>query len=738
VQTFLGYTFSGLATTAIYGVAAAGLVLTYTTTGTFNFAHGATGMIAAFTYWQLRFAWNWPAPLALAVCLLILAPLVGVVEELAIFRRLRGTAEYTRLVVTIGVLVGLLGAALWIWDPNTAHPIRAFYDGRVVTIAGVRVTYHEIASILIAVIVVIGLRLFLYRTRIGVAMRGSVDDRSLAMLNGARPDRASLLAWAIGASLAALSGILISPTVTLSALPLTLLIVNAYAAAMIGRLRSLPWTFVGAFILGMADSYSRGYMSTHLPDSVRQYLDGFYVSIPVIVLFIVLLVLPNPRLRGRASNRVREVIPMPTWMGTAMFGVAVIGGSAMMTQIITGPDLESISRLWGIAIIGLSFVPLIGYAGQVSLCQFSFAAIGAIVVAHLGGSGNPLALVWVALITGAVGAIIALPALRLSGIYLALSTAAFAVAMDLWIFQLPEFSVFGHHFEIFQGGSLTIGRLRFLGMNFDGQKSYFLLMSVAFVLMSLVVVAVRRSMFGYRLLAMKDSPAACATLGLNLTRTKLAVFTLSAAMAGIGGALYAGALRVTDATAFQFFSGLSLLLVMVVAGIATIGGALACGIAIGAPLLANLFPHLPELPLVLFGTAGIGLGRNTNGFVVDLRERFADLAKRPGLIVATGAVLVGVWLLRIAKVMTNWPYAIVSVTIILLSSQLPWAIAFWKARATGESVPSPLALVRTNGNGAKKATAAGPLEWVGITEPFTPELAAGLDRALGLPDAARS
>src|SRR5579864_881444 len=187
METFLGYTFSGLATTAIYGVAAAGLVLTYTTTGTFNFAHGATGMIAAFTYWQLRFAWKWPAPLALAVCLLILAPLLGIVEELAIFRRLRGTAEYTRLVVTIGVLVGLLGAALWIWDPNTAHPIRAFYDGRVLTIAGVRVTYHEIASILIAVVVVIGLRLFLYGTRIGVAMRGSVDDRSLAMLNGARP-----------------------------------------------------------------------------------------------------------------------------------------------------------------------------------------------------------------------------------------------------------------------------------------------------------------------------------------------------------------------------------------------------------------------------------------------------------------------------------------------------------------------------------------------------------------------
>jgi branched-chain amino acid transport system permease protein len=736
VQEFLSYTLSGLSSAAIYGVAAAGLVLTYTTTGTFNFAHGATGMIAAFTYWQLRFAWHWPAPLALAVCLLVLAPLLGVVEELAIFRRLQGTAEYTRLVVTIGILVALLGAALWIWDPNTAHPVRTFWDGKVVTVFSVRVTYHEIASIIIAIAVVLALRVFLYGTRVGVAMRASVDDRSLAMLNGARPDRAALLAWAIGASMAALSGILISPTLALSALPLTLLIINAYAAAMIGRLRSLPWTFVGALILGLADAYSRGYISTNVPEKMKQYLDGFYVSIPVIILFIVLLILPNPRLRGHAANRVREVIPLPRWVGACIFGVAVIGGSAMLVQVVARPDLETISRMWGIGIIGLSFVPLIGYAGQVSLCQFTFAGIGAVVVAHLGGNGSPLALVWVALITGAVGAVVALPSLRLSGIYLALSTAAFAVAMDRWIFQLPAFSVFGHHFNLFQGGSLTIQRLKFLGMSFEGQKSYFLLLAVSFVLMSFVVVAVRRSMFGYRLLAMKDSPAACATLGLNLTRTKLAVFTLSAAMAGIGGALYAGALRVADAELFQFFNGLSVLLVMVVAGIATVGGALACGITVGAPILTNLFPNQPELPLVLFGAAGVGLGNNPNGFVIDLRQRYEALGRRPALMLATAAALVGVWLLRIGHVITNWPYAILSVAILLLSSQLPFVVDRWTGRAAVRDAKAAQAVAAANGK--KKAGAAVPLEWAGISQPFTPELAAELDRALGLPEAARS
>ena len=122
MRQFISFGVSGLTTAAIYAIAASGLVLTYTTTGTFNFAHGATGMIAAFAYWQLRFGWHWPAPLALAMCLLVLAPLFGALLDVVIMRGLRGTAETTRLVVTIGLLVSLLGAALWIWKPSGVRP----------------------------------------------------------------------------------------------------------------------------------------------------------------------------------------------------------------------------------------------------------------------------------------------------------------------------------------------------------------------------------------------------------------------------------------------------------------------------------------------------------------------------------------------------------------------------------------------------------------------------------------
>ena len=86
VDKFLTFTVVGLSTSAIYAVIASGLVLTYTTTGVFNFAQGAIGMLAAFTYWQLRYDWGWSTPLALTVILLLLAPLFGVFLEAVVMR----------------------------------------------------------------------------------------------------------------------------------------------------------------------------------------------------------------------------------------------------------------------------------------------------------------------------------------------------------------------------------------------------------------------------------------------------------------------------------------------------------------------------------------------------------------------------------------------------------------------------------------------------------------------------
>ncbi|MCU1374653.1 MAG: inner-rane translocator, partial [Actinomycetia bacterium] len=260
MREFVLYTISGLTTASIYAITASGLTLTYTTTGVFNFAHGAVGMIAAFAYWQLRFGWGVPTLLSFAIVLLVLAPLVGLGLEKAIMRRLQGTSEVTKLVVTVAVMLGFVSLALWVWDPNTFRAVQPLWSGQVWAWGIVRVSYNDIAVLVLAAGVAVGLRLLLYRTRVGVAMRANVDDPNLAMLNGSRSVVNARVAWAIGTSLAALAGILVAPKLSLSPLPITLLIVNAYAAAMIGRLRSLPMTFVGALILGLANDYGVGYL----------------------------------------------------------------------------------------------------------------------------------------------------------------------------------------------------------------------------------------------------------------------------------------------------------------------------------------------------------------------------------------------------------------------------------------------------------------------------------------------
>ena len=132
MEQFLAYGIVGLSTAAIYAVIGSGLVLTYTTTGVFNFAHGAAGMLAAFTYWQLTIGWGWPVPVALAVVLLIAAPAFGLLAERVVIRPVQGLGEAQRLVVTVAMLSGLIAVAEWIWSPNVARTLPPFFPGSAV------------------------------------------------------------------------------------------------------------------------------------------------------------------------------------------------------------------------------------------------------------------------------------------------------------------------------------------------------------------------------------------------------------------------------------------------------------------------------------------------------------------------------------------------------------------------------------------------------------------------------
>ena len=676
MEDFLNATIVGLSTAGIFAIAASGLVLTYTTTGIFNFAHGAIGMLAAFSFWQLT-DWGLPTLPAALVILFVLAPLFGLFIEAVIMRGLNDAPETSRLVVSVALLAACLALGLWVWPPDEARPLERFFPGEFVEIIGVRMSWHSVLAFLLAVLVALGLRFLLRSTRAGVTMRAVVDDRGLTALNGARPDRSSMLAWALGCSLAALGGILLAPLQTLTHLPLTLLIVNAYAAALMGRLRSLPITFLGALLLGLLDSYA----VTYLPDegALAPWVRSLKPAIPALILFVVLVALPSARLRTNAGMR-RLAAPEPTWIGSLVMAACIAGAGLVLAAGLSDGDATKAGRAIALGIIGLSLVPLVGWAGQLCLCQMSFAAIGAITVANLGGGSNSAAILVGMGIAALTGVLVALPAARLSGIELALATAAFAVILDKWVFATPDVELFGFTISTFDRTNVTVDALELPFLGAMTPRSLVVLLCVVFALVHLLLTFVRRSGFGIRLLALRESPAACATLGLDPAATRLAVFAFSAALAALGGALYAGTLGSISPFNFDLFQSLPLLLVTVAGGVASTGGAIFAVVVLGGmPAIAARFASLAGIIGLLPGTMGITLGRNPDGVTTDLRNRLMPIWRSPVLLGVVGVLEAGLAVAWVNSSVSGWGGLVVAFL-------LPFIVSRIAERAGGRTV----------------------------------------------------
>ncbi|MEI2652792.1 MAG: hypothetical protein V9G12_11700 [Microthrixaceae bacterium] len=172
MQSFLNFTVVGIATAAVYAIAASGLVVTYTTSGIFNFAHGAVGMISAFLYWQVNApavsgGWGWPVWLSVIFVVFIAAPLMGALIERVIMRGLEGATEVVKIVVTVSLLLALVGLSQWIWPGNVTRSYPRFFpafDDKV-TIGKVNVPYDRVLIMAAAIVVAVVLRLLLYRSR---------------------------------------------------------------------------------------------------------------------------------------------------------------------------------------------------------------------------------------------------------------------------------------------------------------------------------------------------------------------------------------------------------------------------------------------------------------------------------------------------------------------------------------------------------------------------------------------
>jgi branched-chain amino acid transport system permease protein len=386
----------------------------------------------------------------------------------------------------------------------------------------------------------------------------------------------------------------------LNAIVLTLLVLNAYGAAMIGRLTSLPMTFVGALLLGLGEELTN---VTWLWPSGDVFL-RVRLAIPGLFLVVAVLLVPSFRLSaGRIVGRDQPAIP--TIKRSLVAAAALVAGVAFLVNL--GPtDLQThVVRALVMATICLSLVALTGLSGQVSLAQYLFVGVGAFVFGKSFGGDSILGVLLAGVVTAAVAAVVALPAVRLRGLHLALST--FGIAL------IGREAVLGDP-RIFGLGGLSIRRPDVLGFSTSSDAAFAVWCAVVFALLAVVVVAVRRSWFGRQLTALRDSELAAATLGMRVRYAKIAIFAVSGFIAGCAGSLFGGLSGAVQGTQFEPVNSLVIVLFAFVGGITTVSGALIAGSLFALLVYAeSSLTDLSGLIFVAIAAAAIGLGRQPNG-----------------------------------------------------------------------------------------------------------------------------
>jgi ABC-type branched-subunit amino acid transport system permease subunit len=372
----------------------------------------------------------------------------------------------------------------------------------------------------------------------------------------------------------------------------------------------------GAMFLGLAETYPRIFSSNAGA--------GDAVTFALVLLTLAILFRPGARLVQRISAA-REYAPVPAG-GNAPVRRATVAtaiGLGIVVPLLLSSYYQSLAAYsLIIGLIVLSLVVLTGLVGQVSFCQYSFAAIGAFTVGSLvGGHGWSF---WPALLLGVVfsivvGVLVGIPALRLSGLFLAILTIAVALFFDKFVLAPGTFNSFS-------GGisSWTLGRPSFLGISLAGAYAYYLFTLAVFLLASLAVWNLSRSKTGRVLRSIRNSEIAAATSGVNLTAWKLAAFGVSAGLAGLAGGLLAAGIGSVSAGAYTFQQSLAVVAIATVVGVRSIGAAAVGGIFLifGPELLTHTPLSTLWFPLIVGSTLIVQVILTPQGIVPDWQERF--------------------------------------------------------------------------------------------------------------------
>lgn len=586
-----------------YAVLAAGLVLVYRATGVINFAHGEIGALGAAVLAKLVLDHGWNFWIALAV-VLVGGGALGALIETTVIRRLARGPKLALLVATIGIAQLLLVAQLLLPRVRleNAGPFPSPL-GKSLTIGNLVLNSPHFMIIAFVPAVVVGLGMLLQRTPWGLAIRAAADNRDAAELAAISTRRVSTMVWVLAGVLSTLTVILVNPLRNVNVGGLGIaealgpgLLLRALAAALVGRLVSLPLALVGGIGIGVVEAL----VFANVADPSWSEL--------LLFLLVLTLVLVRGGDEGQESGLeslgtlvrpVPERLRQIWWIrrGGHLAGLAGIVVAALLPVLFGSASQTFLfGRMLVFAIVGLSVTMLTGWSGQLSLGQFAMVGVGAMTTVFLHDRGMPYgaALAYSVVAGALVALLVGFPALRLRGLYLAVTTLSFAVAAREWFFTQPWF--LGDGSVVFVQPGTT------LGVDYNAQKTFYLLCLAGLVVAVVVTARLRSSGVGRSIIAVRDNERAAASFGISPAATKLLAFAVPGAMAAFAGSLLAGLTVQFGPDVFSPADSLAIVGMAVIGGLGSITGAV-----LGAVYVVGLPALLGPTPAVQLATSGIGL-----------------------------------------------------------------------------------------------------------------------------------
>lgn len=672
MNNYLLFTLLGLGAGALFATLAQGLVLTHRGSGVINLANGAIAMYIAYTYAGLRQGelvipplpnplaiveglakWfgdrirlpRWPTFIHLSspmgtvpavIAAAAISLLLGLVVHLLVYRPLRHASPLGKTIASVGILLTLqavvvlrFGTGNLVVPPSL--PTKSVSFGH----SAVPESRFILAGIAIAI--ALGLTAMFRYTRVGLATRAASENEKGAILLGLSPSRLAAANWMLSSLLSGVVGVLFSSITGLNPTDYVLFVIPALGAALLARLESFVIAAAAGLLIGCAESVTV-VLQSHYSWFPKI---GAATAIPFIVIIAAIIVRGN-RLPTRATAaKIRlPASPEPKRMlpASVVLTVLTLAGLIFLPYDLRGALDNSLVG----AVIGLSFVVVVGFAGQISLFQMGIAGVAALLMTRLGGDLGipfPIPLVLSALAATVAGVVAGLPALRVRGVQLAVLTLAGGYVFQNMVLDSTSFlrptdgngsvpppELFGFHFGV--NGSFPIG-------NHGSPSAWFgiFLLIVTGGCFALVI-HLRRSDLGRQFLAVRSNERAAAGLGINVAVVKLLAFALAALLAGVAGGLQAYQFQGVIASPYIAIASVSALAIAYLGGISTVSGAVLAGVLATGGFGFRILEHVAHLgqyePLI----AGAGLiltaVMNPDGVAGAMRQTVTGVRDRVG------------------------------------------------------------------------------------------------------------